>query len=1185
MKSIFSNQMVPIFVAWLAAVSALFLPVETATLKGASGFLWVAWFLPAQATDLMSDVFTLRIDNFLLGLWFGTIELFCVIALLYPLIFWLVAKRGKRRPTMTLFYFTGGGAVVSFAIQLVTGPLFSIGFIAYMFSLVANAAICLVFAARQATTSHNGGKMKFNFPFAFFLPALFVMCGWFDSSGTPVSWERVYPGAALYDVYFSSPDTGISIGEFGTILHTNDGGKTWVPVQSGTKQTLRKLHFWDPGKGMAVGDSGTVLRTEDGGSHWSRQNISRSEDLKDVFFLNGKDGVIAGGTSNTVLMTDDSGATWHDNMVPPPSQSSFSRVYMEKGRRTKVLISYFCELRELNDDYTLLPLSTFQASMSSVSFVNSDTVFLGTAERGLYCTKNGGKSWDTLQQNGKGSFNELFFVNSQAGYGAVREGNTSTLLRTTTRGTVWDTLWRDSALLISSLSFFSNVPRLGLFFDKINTTALRRTTDGGHTWTTVYSSSPLTKAAFFDEQTAVAIGPAGTIVRTLDGGITWNSVQSGTKVYLSGITILDNRNAVVVGFSGTILQSADAGRTWTQSRTDTTKYLSDVSFSGKDTGMVVGSNGEILLTCDGAGSWKRISGWTIPNTRVNTTWFQSADTGLVGGWRQESGYWGAILRTIDKGKTWQEVWNGGNYSDIRSMKFISKDTGIAVGTYGVVLTTINGGVTWNSTASPADNYQDLTNLEYIPEDHLLVSTGNKIYSSNNAGATWTNFPVSSANTYRGFVRRGPSAYTAVGDGKVIATSINKGTTWSLQNGDSIIGGEVYGISFMNADSGVAVGRSGTMLRSVDGGMNWHPVHSATGSSLMGVAFSPSGFGKAIGDQEISTRDGGVTWTAGPYLGGWTGNTILRDICYVKDNTFIAVGGPHVVKTTNGWINSNPVAAALGDTILCAVDVNSSGSGYAVGYQGMIIKTSDTGNTWKRIPCATQGQFMDVHAFSNGNAVFGNNLGMFATLDSGKTVVQLPEADVIKANFTNFAFLDSQRAVGGNAIYTNDGGITWNSCGWGTTCLENPWRVGSVFFSPENGSIYKVFNNSSEIYRTSPDGYFTNALTRTQNTDAVRPMIAPNRIVRISASALSNRIRIYFKTPLTRDRLTRDIAVCVYNLNGRLVSTLEDGQETGDVYTACWGRKASRGTKIIPGTYVLTFKTGSQRFAKNFLIAY
>jgi hypothetical protein len=119
MKSFFSKQMVPIFVAWSFAVAALFLPVETANVKGAPGLLWVVWFLPAQATDLLFDI-----DGFFLGLWFGIVELFCVIALLYPLIFWLVARWGKPRVTMTLFYFTGAGAVLSFAIQFVTGPLF-----------------------------------------------------------------------------------------------------------------------------------------------------------------------------------------------------------------------------------------------------------------------------------------------------------------------------------------------------------------------------------------------------------------------------------------------------------------------------------------------------------------------------------------------------------------------------------------------------------------------------------------------------------------------------------------------------------------------------------------------------------------------------------------------------------------------------------------------------------------------------------------------------------------------------------------------------------------------------------------------------------------------------------------------------------------------------------------------------
>jgi hypothetical protein len=42
MKSFFSTQMVLIFVAWSFAVSALFLPVETASVKGTPGLVFAA---------------------------------------------------------------------------------------------------------------------------------------------------------------------------------------------------------------------------------------------------------------------------------------------------------------------------------------------------------------------------------------------------------------------------------------------------------------------------------------------------------------------------------------------------------------------------------------------------------------------------------------------------------------------------------------------------------------------------------------------------------------------------------------------------------------------------------------------------------------------------------------------------------------------------------------------------------------------------------------------------------------------------------------------------------------------------------------------------------------------------------------------------------------------------------------
>lgn len=61
------------------------------------------------------------------------------------------------------------------------------------------------------------------------------------------------------------------MGEDGTILHTEDGGRTWKEQVSGTKENLNSIAFVDLERGWAVGRYGTILHTEDGGETWRRQ--------------------------------------------------------------------------------------------------------------------------------------------------------------------------------------------------------------------------------------------------------------------------------------------------------------------------------------------------------------------------------------------------------------------------------------------------------------------------------------------------------------------------------------------------------------------------------------------------------------------------------------------------------------------------------------------------------------------------------------------------------------------------------------------------------------------------------------------------------------------------------------------------------------------------------------------------
>ena len=65
----------------------------------------------------------------------------------------------------------------------------------------------------------------------------------------------------LLSVQFLSDDEGWAIGRGGTILRSNDEGKTWVRQESTTKQNLYSINF-NKKIGWVVGGAGIVLRYE-----------------------------------------------------------------------------------------------------------------------------------------------------------------------------------------------------------------------------------------------------------------------------------------------------------------------------------------------------------------------------------------------------------------------------------------------------------------------------------------------------------------------------------------------------------------------------------------------------------------------------------------------------------------------------------------------------------------------------------------------------------------------------------------------------------------------------------------------------------------------------------------------------------------------------------------------------------
>jgi len=134
----------------------------------------------------------------------------------------------------------------------------------------------------------------------------------------------------LTSIYFVG-QLGWLSGWTGVILHSSDGGRSWVRQQSGVLQGLECIYFADARHGWAVGWVGTILRTTDGGQTWEEARKSSSFwSLNSVYFRDANLGW-AVGFNGQILRSRDGGLTWEEQASPAQAKLT-SIVFDASGR-------------------------------------------------------------------------------------------------------------------------------------------------------------------------------------------------------------------------------------------------------------------------------------------------------------------------------------------------------------------------------------------------------------------------------------------------------------------------------------------------------------------------------------------------------------------------------------------------------------------------------------------------------------------------------------------------------------------------------------------------------------------------------------------------------------------------------------------------------------------------------------
>jgi len=309
-----------------------------------------------------------------------------------------------------------------------------------------------------------------------------------------------------------------------------------------------------------------------------------------------------------------------------------------------------------------------------------------------------------------------------------------------------------------------------------------------------------------------------------------------------------------------------------------------------------------------------ISGFSYSQWNVQYTSSPSQTIMSLRFFDNNTGYHSGILYN---GSTWNiyKTTNGGiNYtaqnSNFTSQRFMSifmlhPDTVFISGNYGKLLRTVNGGNNW--IVQYSDTTLQLWGLWFVNSNTGFVAGSNgRIMKTTNRGDNWIiqTTPTSTALDGIYFVNE-TTGY--VGGANIFLKTTDAGQSWVNKVGSFISPFETaQSVYFSDANTGIYSTNAARIVRTTDGGDTWNLVYSTTsGGAVWGIAFPnpTTGYGCTNVGTVLKTVNGGVNWIE--QSTPLTEN--LYEISFPSVNTgYIASWSGKILKTTNGgstYINS------------------------------------------------------------------------------------------------------------------------------------------------------------------------------------------------------------------------------------------------------------------------------------------
>lgn len=271
-----------------------------------------------------------------------------------------------------------------------------------------------------------------------------------------------------------------AVGDNGLISYTQNFGRTWNIIETGTQENINTIKFINSNTGFAAGDNGLLLITSNGGNNWIKKDLKVNNYLNDIYVSDNFTSISC--SKGLILKTTNSGITWN-NIITDTSYN-----------------------------------------INSLYFVDRSTGYAVTDNGKILQTANGGINWIKIYQNNNCSFNKITFSDSLTGFAI---GDKGFFCKTTDKGKNWNLQILSDNINLSDIYFINQntgyiTGDSGLILNTVNK-ALNWKKQKTFTW------KNLNTIYFYNDNIGFAAGDDGKLLSSSLGEFNNNPMQVSTK--------------------------------------------------------------------------------------------------------------------------------------------------------------------------------------------------------------------------------------------------------------------------------------------------------------------------------------------------------------------------------------------------------------------------------------------------------------------------------------------------------------------------------------------------------------------------------------------------------------------------------------------------------------------------------